>query len=225
MQSQLKILFVDDHAGLRDGLAFLLNQKLKDVQFITASTYVEAIDALRENSDIHSVILDLNLDGKNGLELIPEFRTIQQEINILVYSMYNDPIHIENAIKANIQGYISKDADIDELEAAITTICKGSTYFNKQASKVMRSLLFGASGTPETSDEVTQCFRNYKTLTKKEQETFLLLVQKKEINEIARTYGTSEKTVLNSRSIIYQKMQVKDRLELIEAAKKLGVIL
>lgn len=225
MQSQLKILFVDDHAGLRDGLAFMLNQKLKDVQFITASTYAEAIDSLKENSEIHTVILDLNLDGKNGLELIPEFRKIHSDISILVYSMYNDPIHIENAIRANIQGYISKDADIEELETAITTVCKGNTYFNKQASKVMRSLLFGNSGSFETSDKVTQCFRNYKTLTKKEQETFLLLVQKKEIDEIAKTFGTSEKTVLNSRSIIYQKMQVKDRLELIEAAKNLGVIL
>lgn len=225
MQSQLKILFVDDHSGLRDGLAFLLNQKLKNVQFITASTYADAVEFLRENPDIHTVILDLNLDGKNGLELVPEFRAINQEINILVYSMYNDPIHIENAIKANIQGYISKDADIEELETAITTVCMGNTYFNRQASKVMRSLLFGNSAAFESSDQITQCFRNYKTLTKKEQETFFLLVQKKEIDEIAKIFGTSEKTVLNSRSLIYQKMQVKDRLELIEAARNLGVIL
>ena len=97
MQSQLKILFVDDHAGLRDGLAFMLNQKLKDVLFITASTYTEAIESLKEKSEIHTVILDLNLDGKNGLELIPEFRKIHSDISILVYSMYSDPIHIENA--------------------------------------------------------------------------------------------------------------------------------
>lgn len=225
MPSQSKILFVDDHAGLRDGLAFMLSQKLQTLCFITASNEMEAMEILSKNTDIITIVLDLNLDGKNGLELIPKFHKIKSDINILIFSMYNDPIHIEKALKANIQGYISKDADIEELEVAITTICKGNTYFNKQASKVMRSLLFGGTSSYESSDEATQCFKNYKTLTKKEQETFLLLVQKKEIDEIADIFGISEKTVYNSRSIIYQKMQVKDRLELIEAAKILGVIL
>ena len=68
-------------------------------------------------------------------------------------------------------------------------------------------------------------FENYKTFTPKEQEVFLLLAQEKNTDEIADLLGKSEKTVINQKSIIYQKLGIKDRLELLRAARKLGVIL
>ena len=71
MQSQLKILFVDDHVGLRDGMIQMLKNKDSSFDFIRASDYESAMETLKENRDIKIVILDLNLDGRSGLELIP----------------------------------------------------------------------------------------------------------------------------------------------------------
>jgi len=226
LQSFLKILFIDDHPGLRDGLAYLLSQKNPDFKFITARTGEEALQKLSEDEEIQTVILDLNLDGTNGLSLLPKLRENRPSIKVLVYTMYSDPLHIEAAIKADIQGYVTKDIDIEEFEKAIESISKGNNYYNKAASSVIHSLLFkGNRNSAEIEDKASLCFQNYKTLTKKEQETFLFLAQKMETFEIAEKLGKSEKTVINQRAIIYQKMNLKDRLELVEAAKLLGVIL
>lgn len=226
MQSILKILFIDDHSGVRDGLAFVLSGKNPNLHFLKATNEEQAVKQLEENPDVSEVILDLNLAGKDGLLLISRLKEIKKDIKILVYTMYNDPIHIEKALAYGIHGYLTKDIDIDELEKAILIVSRGNNYYNKQASSIIHSILFnGKRFSKEQDDKVALCFQNYKTLTKKEQEVFLLLAQKKETYEISNLLGKSEKTVINQRSIIYQKMQVQDRLELLESAKMLGIIL
>ncbi len=100
-------------------------------------------------------------------------------------------------------------------------------YYNKAAKEVMQTLLFNNNYSKADYEElrVQELFENYKTFTPKEQEVFLLLAQEKNTDEIAELLGKSEKTVINQKSIIYQKLGIKDRLELLRAARKLGVIL
>lgn len=226
MQSQLKILFVDDHAGLRDGLCFLLAQKNTNFEFITASDQKEALAAASNNQEITTAIIDLNLHNSNGLDLVCELRKIIPALNVLIYTMYSDPIHIEKALQSNIQGYITKNSDINELEKAILSVASGELYFNKQTRKILQTIL-NKTGTSYSSDDDAslRLFENYRLLTRKEQEVFSLLAQKKETAEIAQLLGKSEKTVINQKSIIYQKLNIRDRLDLIEDAKILGVIL
>ena len=69
MQSQLKILFVDDHSGLRDGISFLLSKENSDLQFFNASTKDEALEILKNNSDIKNAILDININGEIIIDL------------------------------------------------------------------------------------------------------------------------------------------------------------
>ncbi len=227
MQSALKILFIDDHMGLRDGLGFLLSKKNPDFNFLYAASKEECIPLLNENKDIKIAIVDLNLNGQNGLLLIPDLRKIIPDLNILIYTMFNDPIHIEDSLKQNVQGYITKDAGIEELEVAIISLSKGNTYYNKTASQVMISLLNKNNPiqNSKTENSTIVLFDNYKNLTKKEQEVFLLLAQKKETYEIAEILHKTEKTVINQKSLIYQKLNIRDRLDLIENAKLLGIIL
>lgn len=225
LQSVLKILFIDDHAGLRDGLCFCLSQKNPQLSFVTALSSKDGISALKENEDCSIAVVDINLDGENGLELIPELRKIVPLLKVIVFSMYSDPIHIEQALKANIQGYITKDSPLDELEEAIVSVNKGNSYFNRQTNKVIVSLATGTkNGFQSTEDKIQTLFYNYKALSKKEQEVFLLLAKKKETWEIAEILGKSEKTVINQKSIIYQKLNIRDRLDLLDSAKTLGVI-
>ena len=227
LQSHLKILFVDDHSGLRDGISFLLSKENANLQFYNASTKEDALEILRNNSDIKNAILDININGESGLNFIDDFRMLVPQLNIIIYTMYSDMLHIEAAIKKNIQGYITKDCEVREIEKAIEFVSGGSMYYNKAAKEVMHSLLFNNNYSKADYEElrVQELFENYKTFTPKEQEVFLLLAQEKNTDEIAELLGKSEKTVINQKSIIYQKLGIKDRLELLRAARKLGVIL
>ena len=232
MQSQLKILFIDDHAGLRDSLSYLLEHKNSSFKFFLAGDAQRACVVLKSNSDINLAIVDLNLDGEDGLCAIDELRKINPEIKIIVYTMYNDPLHINEALQKNIQGFITKDLAVDEIEKAVLSVNDGNLFYCKDAQNVLYELVHKGSansggfhneeGESKNSEVV---FKNYKSLSKKEQELFALLAQKKDVYEAAELLHKSLKTVQNQKSIIYQKMNIKDRLELVEAAKLLGVIL
>jgi CheY-like chemotaxis protein len=79
--------------GLRDGMTQMLKNKDSSFDFVCASDYESALETLKENLGIKIVILDLNLDGRSGLELIPELKKLSPDIAILIYTMFNDVIH------------------------------------------------------------------------------------------------------------------------------------
>ena len=225
MQSALKILFVDDHEGLRDGVSFLLNKENSNLHFVNAANCEQAQKALTENSDINLALFDINLDGENGIELITILRKIRPQLLVIVYSMYSDALHIEMALKANIQGYVTKDAKIEELKKAIFTVNEGGMYYNKRSSQMLHNLI--SKDTAVVDEEFSaslSLIEGYKTLTKKEQEIFMLLAKNMTTEEIAATLKKAEKTVINQRTIIYSKLNLKDRLDLQNAARTLGVI-
>lgn len=225
MQSQLKILFVDDHVGLRDGMTQMLKNKDSSFDFVCASDYKSALETLKEKRGIKIVILDLNLDGRSGLELIPELKKLSPDISILIYTMFNDVIHVENSLLNGVQGYITKDATIDELASAITTVANGNSYYNKAATELMQSLLVKHGGGREhdITNDLSYLFDNYKSLSKKEREVFILLSQDMHVADIAKKLGKSEKTVINQRTEVYSKLDIKDRHDLLEKAKLLGL--
>ena len=224
MQSQLKILFVDDHVGLRDGMIQMLKNKDSSFDFVCASDYESALETLKEERDIKIVILDLNLDGRSGLELIPELKKLSPDISILIYTMFNDVIHVENSLLNGVQGYITKDATIDELATAITTVANGNSYYNKAATEMMQSMLNNHGRAHNITNDLSYLFDNYKSLSKKEREVFILLSQDMHVADIAKKLGKSEKTVINQRTEVYSKLDIKDRHDLLEKAKLLGLI-
>ena len=225
LQSQLKILFIDDHVGLRDGMTQMLKQKDDSFEFVCANDYESAVNSLKENLDVKLAILDLNLDGKNGLDLIPELKKIKPELLIIIYTMFNDVIHVENSLLNGIQGYVTKDSTIDELATAITTVAKGNSYFNKAATELMHSLLKKNGRAHNITNDLSYLFDNYKSLTKKELEVFVLLSQNMDVYDIAKKLKKSEKTVINQRTAVYSKLNIIDRHDLLEKAKLLGLIL
>lgn len=226
MQSHYKILFIDDHAGLRDGISLILSKHNSNYEFFNTDNKNEAISLLQNNPDIAAAIVDINLSGENGLDLIIELRKIIPGLKVLVFTMFDDLLHVENALKKNIQGYITKDSKIEDIEEALNLVLNGKLYYNKVATEMMHTMIYEDTSSAEKieNQNTNTLFENYKTLTPKEQEIFLYLAQEKDIYEIAEILGKSHKTVANQKSIIYQKMNIADRLDVIRMAKKLGVI-
>ena len=224
LQSPLKILFIDDHTGLRDGMIFMLQNRNPSLSITGVGTIPEAVKKLNEDKDIKIVILDLNLDGENSLKSVSKMRGAKPDVLILVYTMYNDDIHVEHALLSNVQGFITKEASIDEVEKAILAVGSGNTYYNSVASKVLHTLLPQNKGKHSVHDEKSYLFDNYKSLSKKEQEVFIHFAEGLDTAEIAKLLGKSEKTILNQRTAVYGKMFIRDRHDLIEKAKLLGLL-
>ncbi|WP_255422721.1 response regulator transcription factor [Treponema sp. Marseille-Q4130] len=202
----------------------MLQNKNPSLSITGAGTIPEAVKKLNKDKDIKIVILDLNLDGENSLESVSKIKKANPDILILIYTMYNDDIHAENALLLGVQGFITKEASVDEVEKAILAVGSGNTYYNRAASKVLYALLPQNKGKHIVRDEKSYLFDNYKSLSKKEQEVFIHLAQGLDIVEIAARLGKSKKTILNQRTAVYGKMFIRDRHDLIEKAKFLGLI-
>lgn len=222
MHSPLKILFVDDHVGLRDGMMYMLKSKNPGFEITGASDTAEAVGILKSGTEIDIVILDMNLDGENSLDSVPKLRKAKPDVKILVYTMYNDEFHIKQALLAEVQGFVTKETPIEELEKAVVAVAEGNSYFGSAAEKV-RQTLFPGKQNYSAADEKSYLFDCYDSLGKKEREVFILLAQRLEVSEIAQKLGKSEKTILNQRTAVYDKLGIKDRLELFEKAKLLGL--
>lgn len=222
MHSPLKILFVDDHVGLRDGMMYMLKTKNPRLEITGASDTAEAAGILKSGTEIDIVILDMNLDGENSLNAVPKLREAKPDVKILVYTMYNDEFHIKQALLAEVQGFVTKETPIEELEKAVVAVADGNSYFGSAAEKV-RQTIFPGKQNYNAADEKSYLFENYNSLGKKEREVFILLAQRLEVSEIAQKLGKSEKTILNQRTAVYNKLGIKDRLELFEKAKLLGL--
>ena len=138
----------------------------------------------------------------------------------------------ENSLQKDIQGFITKDLDAAEIERAILCVNDGNLFYCKEAKAILHELIQNKAGSgggfysgSEGEQNTEVLFKNYQMLTQKEQEVFALLAQKKDVDEVADMLNKSVKTIQNKKTLIYQKMNVKDRLELVEAAKLLGVII
>lgn len=222
MHSPLKILFVDDHVGLRDGMMYMLKTKNPRLEITGASDTAEAVGILKSGTEIGIVILDMNLDGENSLNAVPKLREAKPDVKILVYTMYNDEFHIKQALLAEVQGFVTKETPIEELEKAVVAVAEGNSYFGSAAEKV-RQTLFPGKQNYNAADEKSYLFECHDSIGKKEREIFILLAQRLEVSEIAQKLGKSEKTILNQRTAVYTKLGIKDRLELFEKAKLLGL--
>lgn len=219
----MKILVVDDHPIMREGIYSLLKSDNPNREIFVAENEIKAQENLKENSDLGMIILDINLTNKNGLDFIPNFRAINKEIKILVYTTYVEPIRIYQALKCGIDGYVTKSASPEELVKAVKLIESGANYFNNETNRLLKNLL--SDGKYGNESPVENLFNSFKQLSEKEKRLFSLLSTNMTISEIAKKEKVSEKTISNLSSILYSKMNANGRLEITQMAKTLGVIL
>src|SRR5262245_14717860 len=122
-----KILVVDDHAVVRDGVKRMFDEQPGMVTFGEASTPHEAITLVGEQ-DWDIVVLDLALGQRSGLEVLQEVKKLRPTLPVLVLSMYAEEQYARRAFKAGASGYITKDCARAELVGAITTVLQGRKY-------------------------------------------------------------------------------------------------
>jgi DNA-binding NarL/FixJ family response regulator len=198
----MKILLVDDHAVVREGLRRLLANSI-EAEIIDAQTSQAALAALRaEQPDV--VVLDLNLPGGGGLDLLRRLLAEAPGLRVLIFSMHS-AAYVMRAMQAGAAGYVTKSASADELMEAISKVAAGARY-------LQRDLVTDLAGSEVWSKGPKQ------PLSARELDILRLLAQGKTLSEIAADLGASYKTIANSCTGIKEKLMAESTGDLIRIA-------
>lgn len=201
--SKLKILLVDDHQVVRAGVRRLL-EGIHGSEILEAETGHATLSLFRtEHPDI--VLLDLNMEGVGGLELLRRLLLEDKKARVIVFTMHSEPIYAARALKLGAKGYVTKSASADELMAAVKQVSAGGHYIEAElASKL-------AIGQFDGEDPLHQ-------LSTREVEILRLLGEGKSLTDIAETLGVSYKTVANTCSLIKNKLGLQRTADLIRVS-------
>ena len=205
----MKILIVDDHPIVRDGLRRLLGAE-PAAEVWEAASGREALSAFRGQRP-ELVILDLNLPDIGGLEIITRLKTVDPGVRILVLSVHEDRIHVTRALQAGAAGYVSKNIPPDELLQAIRRVAGGRTYVERE---IAEELVFSdIRASPHPLD----------ALASRDLEILRLLAQGRNLVQIADALGISYKTAANNCSQIKAKLRAGSTADLIRIAVQHGL--
>jgi len=198
----MRILLADDHAILRGGLKSMLADAFKDVTFGEAGDSVQALEtALAHPWDI--VILDVNMPGGGGLDVLKELHTQRPRLPVLMLSMFAERQFAMRSFRAGASGYLTKASAPTELVKAITHILAGGRYVSTALAEQMASVL----GCPAAS-------LSHERLSHREFEILRHIASGKAVKEIADELSLSVNTVSTYRTRVLEKMQMHTNAEL-----------
>ena len=197
------LLVVDDHAIVRSGIRRLLGER-DDIQVLEAASGEEALQVV-QGRPVSLIVLDLNLPGLGGLELLRRLVRAAPKIPILVFSQHAEAIYATKALEAGARGFVSKNAMPEEFLEAVDAVLGGAIAIEKSVQREMavRDLAEDAYLRP---------------LTERDIEILRLLAAGNSLSEIAAKLGIAYKTVANTLSRIKEKLGVGQTSDLIRIA-------
>lgn len=202
----IKLMLVDDHAVLRDGLKNIIGLE-EDIRVVAeAVSGSDALEKLKDESpDV--ILMDINIPDKNGIEITGLIKKAYPHIKILILTMHDHNEYFMSAIREGADGYLLKDAPSQHVVDAIRSVTKGQSVIHPSMTK--KFLSFQA---PEKPEEVV---KEDSSLTEREKDVLLCLVQGMNNKEIAQKLFISDKTVKIHVSKIFKKLDVKSRSQVI----------
>jgi two-component system, NarL family, invasion response regulator UvrY len=204
----MKVLVVDDHAVVRDGLRRLL-VALPNVEIFDAATGREALTFVqRQAPDL--ILLDLQLPGIGGIELLRRLLVISPAARIVVFSMHAESMYAARALQAGARGYVSKNASPEELQTALQRVIDGGRYVEREIAQEL------AVHGPVDADP-------WNKLTERDLEILRLLSEGRSLAQIAAAIGVSYKTVANVCTQIKAKLGVTRTADLVRLSIEMGV--
>jgi DNA-binding NarL/FixJ family response regulator len=206
----IRVLIVDDHTIFRDGLKRLLAEE--DDISVTGETAdgSEALSLLRNNSyDV--VLLDVNLRGRSGLDVLPSICAEWPQLPVIVLSMYPAEQYALRAFEVGASGYVAKDMDSKRLVLAIRQTAAGGRYFPPELSGQMTSAIVRGDVLHDK-------------LSPREHQIMMLIVQGLRLTDIAAQLIVSVKTISTYRQRILQKLKAGSNAELVHYAIRHGLI-
>lgn len=212
----IRILIVDDHDLVREGMRALLEQ---DTDFEVTAEVGDGQEAVKRYRELRPdvVLMDLNLPGGlGGLEATEAILADDPGARIIILTQYENPEYIKRSLRLGAKGYLLKRSASGQLKEAIRTVHQGQRYLHPIAAGELVDLVSRGEGLDE-GDE-------FERLTPRERQVFKLLAEGKTSREIAKYLGVSLKTAMTHRSNLMAKLNVHSRAEVIKLAIRRRVI-
>ena len=206
----MRILIVDDHQIVREGLKRMLGLDDRDDVFGDASTAAEALTLLGEQ-DWDITVLDISLGSSSGLELLSAIHKLRPRLPVLVLSMHSEEQYARRAFQAGASGYIMKNSPGAELAVAINRIARGGKYVSARLAEALVA-------------EPKLNLLPHERLSQREFEVLRLIASGKAVHEIADMLSLSDKTVSTYRGRILEKLQRKTTADLVRYALEHSLI-
>jgi DNA-binding NarL/FixJ family response regulator len=203
----IRLVLVEDHTIVRQGLKLLLSQSAEFKVQGEAGTGIEGMTVIaRIKPDV--ALVDLTLPDMSGIEVIHEVRRVSPETRVVVLSMHSSPQYVQPALRAGACGYLVKGADVEALADALRTVMSGEQYLSPTVRRCAE----------------THAPAGAETLSARELEVLRLVAQGKTSAEIAVILSLAPKTVENHRQRIMDKLDVHDTASLTRFAVKAGIV-
>ena len=211
--NEIKILLVDDHKLIRDGIKSIINTTTNIKVIDECDNGREAIKYLEKNpNDVNVVLMDISMPEMNGIDATGIIKKLHSDINILALTMHSEEAYIMKMIKAGALGYILKNSSRDNLINAIKTVYQKEKYYSNEVSLKLINLLLSEDKTPDPS------------LSERETEVLKLITEGNTNREIAKELFISNRTVESHRRNIIKKLNLKNTAELVSYALNNGLI-
>ena len=212
----VRVLVVDDHAVVREGLRHVLTAAEGFSVVGEAANATEAL-GLAETVRPDVVLLDLTMPGISGLEAAAELRRRASGARILVLSMHEQDEYVLAAVRGGADGYILKDASPAELRAAIRTVRAGGEYFSPTVARRLAAAVRGEAATESPGERLQR-------LTPREREVLALVATGHTNREIAAHLRISPRTVESHRESLMKKLSLRTVADLTRFALQAGLL-
>lgn len=209
---EIKILVVDDHHVVRTGIIKSLSEYFPAATFCEAGNAADVFHLMnKERWDL--VILDINMPGRNGLDVLKTIKEDHPKTKVIILSMYPEDQFAMRSIKAGASAYLTKEISSKEFAKAIRMVLNDEPYF-----------------TPAMAMIITSRLRNdhdrepHHLISNREHQVFLMIASGKSVSDIARDLSLSVKTISVYRSNILKKMNLKNNAEIMHYAFKRNLV-
>jgi DNA-binding NarL/FixJ family response regulator len=208
-----KVFLIDDHPIVRQGLALFIDREPDLMVCGEADGATSALQAIREAAP-DFVVLDISLDGPDGLELLKTLRVRYPNLPVLVLSMHDEAVYAERALRAGANGYIMKQEATDRVLTAIRHILSGDVYLSDRLTKRMLQQFVNGSVSPR--DPLAK-------LSDRELEVYRLIGAGHSTRQIADELHVSTKTIESYQAHIKEKLALRNARELVQHAVEWSV--
>lgn len=209
---QVRVVIVDDHVMVREGIKQLLEMD-GDIMVVGEASDGEEGLRVMEQTDPDVMLLDVNMPKMNGLEVLQKIKESGIKRNVLILTIHNEVEYLLRAVDIGVSGYVLKDSELAVLRKAIFSVYEGNTYIQPSLVPLLQQSL-----------SIKENHANDEGLTKREMQVLKLIAEGLYNKEIAERLTISEKTVKNHVSNIFRKIEVSDRTQAAVYAIKNGIV-
>ena len=198
----IRVFIVDDHEIIRQGLKMILKEASDLVVVGEAQDGIEALRKIK-NTDCDVMLLDMNMPGRSGIDLLADIKALKPKMHILVLSIHPEDKFALRTLKAGASGYLCKDTALEELVMAIRKIHNKGRYISNTLAEQLAFSIIPENETPAANQ-----------LSSRENEILVKIASGVKVKDIAEELGLSISTVFTYRLRIFEKLNIKNNVEL-----------